>query len=265
MNLDAARSWAVQQLADALQSVLEAITSVRPEISWERQDGAIPAGTQQDEWLWWALGFTGFPPASIWIGVPTTGVSALGQSALCVPGTDDISAEAARSACRDMFARTADVLAKNMSGLFENPVAANEVATADAPEVPLAGTLVLALPTMPDAATLAVRYDEVFLSRLAEVLPPPTNTEASPLERIADLELPVHATLGSTSIPLRDVFRLMVGSVIDIGKTIADPVDLVVNDRVIARGQVVICNGSYGVKLTQQLTASGGISCRRTS
>ena len=69
--------------------------------------------------------------------------------------------------------------------------------------------------------------------------------------------MPVHATLGTASIPLRDVFKLTVGSVIEIGKRITDPVDLVVNDRVIARGLVVICKGAYGLKLTEQLTATG--------
>ena len=53
----------------------------------------------------------------------------------------------------------------------------------------------------------------------------------------------------------------MVGSVIDIGKTIDDPVDLVVNDRVIARGQVVTSQGSYAVMLTHQLGGSGDDSC----
>ena len=112
------------------------------------------------------------------------------------------------------------------------------------------------------ATAPAVRFDRDVLSRLTEVLPSSSTAEVSPAERIADLELSVHATLGRTGIPLRDVFKLMVGSMIDIGKAIADPVDVVVNDRVIARGQVVICHGSYGVKLTHQLTGSGGGSCR---
>jgi flagellar motor switch protein FliN/FliY len=149
-----------------------------------------------------------------------------------------------------------------MSELFTTPVASNGVTAANAPQGTLAVTLVVELPAVPDAAVLTVRCDQDFLGRLAEALASSSTPEASPAERIADLELSVHVTLGRTSVPLRDVFKLMVGSVIDIGKKIADPVDLVVNDRVIARGQVVTCKGSYGVKLTHQLSGSGVDLCR---
>ena len=262
MNLNAARSWAVQELADALQSVLQAMTAIRPRISWQPLDDTAPGDTQPEESIWWAQAFTGLPSPSVWLGATVTAVNALGQSVLSAPGTEDASPEDARSACQDLFAQTANALAKSLSELFTTPVASNGVTAANAPQGTLAVTLVVELPAVPDAAVLTVRCDQDFLGRLAEALASSSTPEASPAERIADLELSVHVTLGRTSVPLRDVFKLMVGSVIDIGKTIADPVDLVVNDRVIARGQVVTCKGSYGVKLTHQLSGSGDDLCR---
>ena len=264
MDLNAARSWAVQQFADSLQSVVQEMTSVRPEISWEPADDTVPGDPHQDQLRWWALGFTGFPSVSVWVGAPVTGVSALGRSLIGALGLKDTGAQAARSACRDLFAQTAIALATSMSELFDKPVASEGVTTADAPHGMLAATLVVVLPAVPDAAILTVRCDQDFLSHLAEVLPSPSTPDPSPVGRIADLELSVHATLGRASIPLRDVFKLMVGSEIYIGKTITDPVDVVVNDRVIAHGQVVTCDGVYGVKLTHQLTGTGDSSCRRT-
>jgi len=262
MNLDAARSWAVQELVDALQSVVHSTTSIRPRISWQPLDGTASGGTEQEESIWWAQAFTGLPSPSVCLGATVTAVNALGRSVLSPLGTEGASPEDARSACQDLFAQTANALAESMSELFAKPVASNGVTAANAPQGTLAATLVVELPAVPDAAVLTVRCDQDFLGRLAQALALSSTAGVSPAERIADLELSVHATLGRTSVPLRDVFKLMVGSVIDIGKTLADPADLVVNDRVIARGQVVTCKGSYGVKLTHQLTRSGDDLCR---
>ena len=265
MNLNAARSWAVQELADALQSALEAMTSIRPRISWQPLDGTASDDTQQGESTWWAQAFTGFPSPSVWLGATVTDANAIGQSVLSASGVEHASPEDAQSACQDLFAQTANALAKSMSELFDKPVTSDGVTTAGAPQGTLAATLIVELQAVPDRAVLTVRCDQDFLGRLAEVLAPSSPPEVSPIKRIADLQFSVHAILGRTSIPLRDVFKLMVGSVIDIGKPIADPVDVVVNDRVIARGQVVIYKGSYGVKLTHQLTGSGADSCRNTN
>lgn len=265
MNLNAARSWVVQELADALQDAVKAMTSVRPEISWQSLDGTASGGAPQKESIWWAQAFSGLPSPSVWVGAPVATVTAIGQSVLSALGMADVSAEEARSVCQDLLAQTANALAISMSELLTKPVTSNGVTPTGAPQGTLAAALVVELPAVPDTAVLTVRCDQGFLGRLAEVLAPSSPPEASPAERIADLELSVYAILGRTSIPLRDVFKLMVGSVIDLGKTITDPVDVVVNDRVIARGQVVICKGSYGVKMTQQLTGTGGDSCRSTN
>lgn len=265
MNPNATRSWVVQELADALQSAVQAMTSLQPRISWQRLEGIASGDAPEAESVWWAQAFTGLPSPSVWLGATVTTVNALGKAVLSALGAQDTSSEDARSACQDLFAQAANALAERISQQFTKPVKANEVTNVNAPQGTLAATLAVELPALRDAAILTVHCDLDFLGRLGEVLVPFSTPAVSPAERIRDLELPVHATLGRTAVPLRDVFKLTVGSVIDIGMTIADPVDLVVSEIVIARGQVVTCKGSYGVKLTSQLSGSGDDSCRITN
>src|ERR1017187_9806611 len=151
MNLNAARSWAVQELADALQSVLQAMTAIRPRISWQPWDDTAPGDTQPEESIWWAQAFTGLPSPSVGLGGTVTAVNALGQSVLSALGTEDASPEDARSACQDLFAQTANALAKSMSELSFTPGASNGVTAANAPQGKLGVPLVLEIAAGPDA------------------------------------------------------------------------------------------------------------------
>ena len=66
---------------------------------------------------------------------------------------------------------------------------------------------------------------------------------------ILDIELPVVVRFGRTELPLRALTKLSPGSVIDLGRSPDDPVELLVSDRVVARGEVVIVGGNYGVRV----------------
>jgi len=81
--------------------------------------------------------------------------------------------------------------------------------------------------------------------------------EAEPLpERFHDLPVTVHATLGRIDMQLSEVFKLTVGSVVEVGRRITDPVDIVTNNNLIAKGQVVVSKGNYGVKIVSLRGAS---------
>jgi flagellar motor switch protein FliN/FliY len=54
---------------------------------------------------------------------------------------------------------------------------------------------------------------------------------------------------GRTELPLKTLTRLSPGSVIDLGRSPDDPVEVLVSNRVVARGEVVIVSGSYGIRI----------------
>lgn len=71
------------------------------------------------------------------------------------------------------------------------------------------------------------------------------------IERLLDVELDVVARFGITSVPLRDVVRMGVGTMIELNRAVDEPVELLVNGRQLARGEVVVVDGYYGVRITE--------------
>ncbi len=71
------------------------------------------------------------------------------------------------------------------------------------------------------------------------------------------LDVPVSLTieLGSCQLPMREVLRLCVGSVVQLDKPADAPVELSVNGKLIARGEVVVVEERFGVKITEVLGA----------
>ena len=78
---------------------------------------------------------------------------------------------------------------------------------------------------------------------------------ASPVSYAAPLllgvKLPIRVLLGRTHLCLRDVAQLGSGSVVELDCSPNDPVEVIVNDKVIAHGEVVVVSGNYGVRITR--------------
>lgn len=66
----------------------------------------------------------------------------------------------------------------------------------------------------------------------------------------------VTVRFGTAEIPLRDVVRFGVGSMVELNRTVDDPVELLVNNHSFARGEVVVIDGYYGVRVTEIVSAS---------
>jgi flagellar motor switch protein FliN/FliY len=68
---------------------------------------------------------------------------------------------------------------------------------------------------------------------------------------LLDVALPVAVSFGRAQLQIREVLKLNSGSIIELNRLVNEPVDVVVNDSVIARGEVVVVDGNYGVRITQ--------------
>jgi len=73
----------------------------------------------------------------------------------------------------------------------------------------------------------------------------------SPLDLLLDIELPVTLRFGRTQMTLNEVIDLDRGSVIDFGQSADESVEVLVNGRVVARGEAVMVKGNYGVRISQ--------------
>jgi len=66
---------------------------------------------------------------------------------------------------------------------------------------------------------------------------------------LLDVELPISVSFGTTEMLLKDVLKLSTGSVIELDKSVNDLVTLIVNQKPIAKGEVVMVDGYYGIRI----------------
>lgn len=75
--------------------------------------------------------------------------------------------------------------------------------------------------------------------------------DSATLELLRDVELDLKIELGRTHLHLEDVLRLRKGSVVPLDKLAGDPVDIYVNGRLIARGEVLVLNDNFCVRIAE--------------
>lgn len=77
------------------------------------------------------------------------------------------------------------------------------------------------------------------------------STDSATLELIREVELDVRIELGRTQMNIEDVLKLRSGSVVSLDKLAGDPVDIFVNDRLVARGEVLVLNENFCVRVNE--------------
>ena len=68
---------------------------------------------------------------------------------------------------------------------------------------------------------------------------------------IMDVRLPIRVRIGSKRMLLKDVLTMDIGSVIELNQLANDPLEILIGDKVIALGEVVIIDGNFGIQITQ--------------
>jgi flagellar motor switch protein FliN len=100
--------------------------------------------------------------------------------------------------------------------------------------------------------------DEVRVAAAAEPVKEadePGETAPAPLapglELLLDVELEASLRFGSREMPLGDILDLGPGDVVELDRHVADPVDLIVGDKIVGRGEVVLVNGNFALRVTE--------------
>jgi len=78
--------------------------------------------------------------------------------------------------------------------------------------------------------------------------------EAAPLDLLRDVHLDLRIELGRTQMQLEDVLRLKQGAVVTLDKLAGDPVDIYANGRLIARGEVLVLNDNFCVRVAELIS-----------
>ncbi|MBX3414591.1 MAG: flagellar motor switch protein FliN [Pirellulales bacterium] len=91
--------------------------------------------------------------------------------------------------------------------------------------------------------------------RLEDFAGAPASSELATIDLIRDVELNIKIELGRTQMHLEDVLRLHKGSVVTLDKLAGDPVDVYVNGRLLARGEVLVLNDNFCVRVAELIAS----------
>ncbi|MEW6747219.1 MAG: flagellar motor switch protein FliN [Planctomycetota bacterium] len=101
---------------------------------------------------------------------------------------------------------------------------------------------------------LGTAQPPVHQVRFAPLQEGKTSGSGTNLDLLLDVTVTVTAEMGSRSLPLEKVLELKPGSVVELDRSADEPIDLLVNGKPIARGEVVVIEDQFGVRITEILS-----------
>lgn len=221
--------------------------------------------------LWWEQPFDCSPKAPVWVGAPDETWMALGKLILSAAGVDSAPASEVKDTFLEIIRQSMGSLAQDIGERISTQVSAENGAEA-APENSERHALQIEaeLPDQAGRFYLVISNDLCrFINSKSEKKSEPVQVVVQPketvdhaadqalavgsrtLELLMDVELPVSVSFGRASLKLADAMKLITGSLIELDRSVSDPVDLLVNNYVIARGEVVVVDGNYGVRIIE--------------
>lgn len=82
----------------------------------------------------------------------------------------------------------------------------------------------------------------------------PPGKGLSSIDLLMDVPLRISVELGRTRMSVRQVLELQSGSVVELDRMAGEPVDVIVNDQLMARGEVVVVDDKFGIRITEIVT-----------
>ncbi len=271
MNMEAHIKDLADEWIRLLGPAVESMTGEAPTIGWQRIPSATEA-TPDDQSMWWLQPLSLGPDASITVGTPEQTWLSIGTRSLKMAGIDEVERNDARSTYLEILQQALSSFAQSLSGLVEHEVtcekgrqipAVQQLAEMLKIEVAFPGETLPAIELGFSLALLKVTSAAPASAETAASAPPPgataeemvEATEPTPasktLDLLLDVELPVSVSFGRAKLALKDVIKLTTGSIVELNRTVTEPVEIIVNNCVIARGEVVVMEGNYGVKICQ--------------
>jgi len=269
----------LDQWSESLAQVMESMTDQRPGIEWKAVSGtlaevAILAGAgPESEILWWEQPFQLSPDSTTWVGAPRPAWEYAGTLTLKAAGLEVVEPGEARNTWFEILGQSLSAMARSIGGMLghevtceagleRNPApdmrewASVSLKFADAEPAPLllaiSGKLAATL-AQPPVRREAENQENPSASRknaddTAELTAVPRSRT---MDLLLDVDLPVSVSFGKAQLQLKDVLKLTTGSIVELNRGIAEQVEVLVNQCLIARGEVVVVDGNYGVRIQQ--------------
>jgi flagellar motor switch protein FliN/FliY len=220
--------------------------------------------------LFWKQPFSN--GVSGWLGGPEAVWMEVGVKTLTAAGIDDADPSTAKSTFVEILNQAFSALTRSISNWTKHEIACGAGSEADSAPDGLAWVgLEISIGSEVPAQVQIAFEDELaqtigataaadIMDQESQARPAPARTAPRPagtpntLDLLLDVELPVSVSFGRSQLPLKDVIKLTTGSIIELNRSISEPVEIIVNNCVIARGEVVVVEGNFGVRIHEVIS-----------
>jgi flagellar motor switch protein FliN/FliY len=256
-------TWA-QQFGNAL----EAMADERPTLEVGPGSGQLDGDR-----IWWKQVFDASPGSAIWIGTARETCMALGQRILSAAGVQSTDANELRDTYLEVVRQSLGTFATAIGAQMNREVVCSDGIEEEPPpdrtvgceiEVGRAGEslppiIFLLNKEMLEATAGSLPAGEPVEEHTPAPLPGEPDQALSPrasstLNLLMDVELPVSVSFGRTRVRVQEILKLITGSIIELDRSISEPVEVIVNNCVVARGEVVVVDGNYGVRINEVMS-----------
>ena len=268
MPQEDATLWLAEECSRQFTRTMESMTGKSVLITFAAQSlTAEEIDPALGGFLWWDQPFSAGPDARIWVAANPKTWQEIGNRVLRSAGVDDATPEDVRSTYLEIVNQCLSGVASALStrarkeiscveGSEKPPSASQggaaysfEITLGDQPHSLLA-VFALALAELGEGAKPpAAQPDAGDRAR-----PPAAAATSSSIDRLLDVELPVSVSFGRAQLMLKDVIKLTTGSIVELNRALTEPVEVIVNNCVIARGEVVVIEGNYGIRIKQVIS-----------
>ena len=214
-----------------------------------------------EEPLVWQQSFSAIPRPALWIAAGRALWKASAHEILGAVGADAITDDDCRATWHEIASQTVSGLAARITediGSEITATAGDQIPVEPAGITWIPGTVRIEEQTWP--VNIAWSPELITLGGAQPPSRPDPNARrrdnavSKTFDLLLDIALPVSVSFGKTCLQVREVLKLNTGSIVELDRFVSEPVDVVVNDCVIARGEVVVVDGNYGVRITQLAT-----------
>jgi flagellar motor switch protein FliN/FliY len=266
--------WFAEEWTTVLGTVLESLAGERPKLACHAPaaDATLAVssegiGAKHGALLWWQQKFPLPGEPAIWVGAPRDAWTLLAARVLGAAGVEDDSQ--ARETYLEILQQSLSELTRSTGRRWNRQIECSGNEAAAPPET---GAFFIVEGIYPEAAippllvAVAGAPQDPPREADAAIAAPATGSPAAvdrgspspPNSRTFNLlmgvELPVSVSFGHVKLPLKDVLKLTAGSIIELNRQVDELVEVIVNNCVVARGEVVVVEGNYGVRIHQIMT-----------
>jgi flagellar motor switch protein FliN len=259
----------VEQWCGEFVRVMQAMGDIQPTMETRSMPPARDSGM-----LWWNQPLDLAPGAEIWIGTAEETWSAFGRRILAAAGIEPSGPIELKETYLEVLRQSLGVLARVVGSQLGREITAI-TGTEQEPPADLAFGCQISIGTDgQDLPCLGIYLNQELLQGL-QSSPDRDAARSNPfqstpedqqdgtefsaracgtLDLLLDLEMPVSVSFGRTQLRIQNILKLITGSIIELDRSISEPVEVIVNNCTVARGEVVVVDGNYGVRINEVMS-----------